>query len=515
VIKKVTDQWFIDYANQKFTDMTKEHAKSMHILPNDYYTNVQPVLDWFRERACVRQGNWLGTKFPFDEKWIIEAISDSTLYPVYYLISKYVNSGELKTEQMSEAFFDYVILGRGELAMVAKATGVQSQLLEHIRADIDYWYPLDMNLGGKEHMTVHFPAFLMNHVAILPQQKWPKGIFVNWYVIGKAGKISKSKGGAQPIPGAAEKYGVDSLRLYYAHIASPFADVEWDEEIIENYVSRLDRIMRSVMEMAGMTEGTEMSGIDQWLLSRMASRVGKVTEAMKEYDLRVKSNEVYFETPNDIRWYTRRGGNNGNAVRQALDIWIRMMAPITPHVAEELWSELGNKTLVSSASYPKPEAEHSALAAELAEEYLREVMDDTNNILRVTKITPKRIVLYTSAAWKFAVYRMAIDQHKKGELKIPSLTKAAMADEEIRKHGKEAPDYARKLAEELMKRSGTEIERLETMIDEQSYLSGVVGFLGAELGCQVSVFSADDPEKEDPLNKARHAQPRRPAIYIE
>jgi len=72
-----------------------------------------------------------------------------------------------------------------------------------------------------------------------------------------------------------------------------------------------------------------------------------------------------------------------------------------------------------------------------------------------------------------------------------------MADEEIRKHGKEAPDYARKLAEELMKRSGTEIERLETMIDEQSYLSGVVGFLGQNLGCQVSVFSADDPEKED------------------
>jgi len=66
-----------------------------------------------------------------------------------------------------------------------------------------------------------------------------------------------------------------------------------------------------------------------------------------------------------------------------------MMAPITPHVAEELWSELGNKTLVSSASYPKPEAEHSALAAELAEEYLREVMDDTNNILRVTKIHPE------------------------------------------------------------------------------------------------------------------------------
>ena len=76
-------------------------------------------------------------------------------------------------------------------------------------------------------------------------------------------------------------------------------------------------------------------------------------------------------------------------------------------------------------------------------------------------------------------------------------------------------DIDRKLAEELMKRSGTEIERLETMIDEHAYLSGVIPFLGSELGCKVEVFSADDPDKADPLNKARHAQPRRPAIYIE
>jgi leucyl-tRNA synthetase len=56
VIKKVPDQWFIDYANPQLTDSSKAHAKSMHILPQDYYVNVQGVLDWFRERACVRQG---------------------------------------------------------------------------------------------------------------------------------------------------------------------------------------------------------------------------------------------------------------------------------------------------------------------------------------------------------------------------------------------------------------------------------------------------------------------------
>ncbi len=66
-----------------------------------------------------------------------------------------------------------------------------------------------------------------------------------------------------------------------------------------------------------------------------------------------------------------------------------------------------------------------------------------------------------------------------------------------------------------MKRSGTDFARLETTIDEYAYLSGVVQFLAAQLNCQVQVFSADDAAKEDPLNKARHAQPKRPAIYIE
>ncbi|MFP4546111.1 MAG: leucine--tRNA ligase, partial [Methanomassiliicoccales archaeon] len=229
VVKKIPDQWFINYADQGLTERSKGHAREMHILPEEYKSNIQGVLDWFRERACVRQGNWLGTTFPFDDKWIIEAISDSTLYPVYYLISKYANSGQVRPEQMTEEFFDHVILGRGNGEEVSQRTGVDADLLRSMREEVEYWYPLDINLGGKEHMTVHFPAFLMNHVAILPRKHWPRGIFVNWYITGKLGKISKSKGGAEPIPDAAETFGVDPLRLYYAHIASPFADVAWDE----------------------------------------------------------------------------------------------------------------------------------------------------------------------------------------------------------------------------------------------------------------------------------------------
>ncbi|MDD1769389.1 MAG: leucine--tRNA ligase, partial [Methanomassiliicoccales archaeon] len=383
VIKKIPDQWFIDYANARLTENSKQHAESMHILPPEYHTNIQGVLDWFRERACVRQGNWLGTRFPFDEKWIIEAISDSTLYPIYYLVSKYFNEGDLKLESLTEEFFDYVYLDKGDPEEVSKHTGVEAGLLKRIRNDVDYWYPLNINLGGKEHMTVHFPAFLMNHVGVLPQKYWPKGIFVNWYIIGKLGKISKSKGGAEPIPGAAEHFGVDTMRLYYAHIASPFADVEWDEEATENYKARIERISKAVDELKSLEEKAVMTSIDRWLLSRLNNRIETIRKGMKEYDLRNMANEVYFEMLNDVRWYLRRDGGNGKVAREVLDAWVRMMAPVTPHNAEELWEGMGGKRMVSIAEYPVSRGDSLDLEVEESEEFLKNVILDINEIIRV------------------------------------------------------------------------------------------------------------------------------------
>jgi leucyl-tRNA synthetase len=514
VIKKVDDQWFIDYANAELTANSKRHSRSMHILPQDYYVNIQGVLDWFRERACVRQGNWLGTRFPYDPKWIIEAISDSTLYPIYYLVSSYYNSGQLKLEQMTEEFFDYVLLGKGNADEVAKSTGVTKELLDKIKDDVFYWYPLDINLGGKEHMTVHFPAFLMNHVAILPEQLWPRGIFVNWYVTGKLGKISKSKGGAEPIPDAAERFGVDSLRLYYAHIAAPFADVEWDEGAIENYTARMDRVMRTIEELKAI-KGTESTVVDGWLMSRMANRVNTINAAMKEFDLRRMANEVYFENLSDVRWYLRRGGNNAATVAKALRTWVRMMAPITPHIAEEMWEGIGEQGFVSIAPYPEAVGSDLDPRAEASEKYLDDVMTDVNEILKVTGIAPKRIFLYTAPQWKKDIFSIALKMTKTKELSVPGLTKAVMARDDLKRRGKEAADFARKTAEDILKRSEVELEKLSRDLDEHAYLKDASLFLAKELGATVEVYSADDAAAPDPQKKARAAQPHRPAIYVE
>lgn len=513
-IKRIDDQWFINYADRQLTDSTKEHCRDMTIFPAQYYENVQGVLDWYRERACVRLGNWLGTRFPFDNKWIIEAISDSTLYPLFYTISLYSNTKQITPEQMTPEFFDYVVLEKGEPSAVAGSTGIDQELLEKIRKDVHYWYPLDINLGGKEHMTVHFPVFLMNHRAILPDDMQPKGIIVNWYVTGKnKDKISKSKGGAQPIPGAVAKFGADSMRLYYAHVASMFVDVEWDEDLVFTYKQKLENIMSSVEDLINAEADVPSGDIDAWLLSRFNTHVSEIRAAMDRYDLRQMATVVYYDMSNDMRWYARRGGKNRDTVMQALRIWINAMMPITPHVAEELWSEAGFEGLVSEAQFPEADDSKRNAAAEYGEGLVQEVIGDVNEIKKMAKTEVSKAVIYTTPMWKVGVMKDAIAMAEAGNLTIPDLTKRCMADENLKKRGKETSDFVKKIAVDLM-RSNLKDKKALADLDEEALLKSAKDFIASETGMETEIYGADEEDKFDPSNKARVAVPGRPAIYL-
>ena len=513
-IKRIDDQWFINYADRQLTDSTKEHCRDMTIFPAQYYENVQGVLDWYRERACVRLGNWLGTRFPFDNKWIIEAISDSTLYPLFYTISLYSNTKQITPEQMTPEFFDYVVLEKGEPSAVAGSTGIDQKLLEKIRKDVHYWYPLDINLGGKEHMTVHFPVFLMNHRAILPDDMQPKGIIVNWYVTGKnKDKISKSKGGAQPIPGAVAKFGADSMRLYYAHVASMFVDVEWDEDLVFTYKQKLENIMSSVEDLINAEADVPSGDIDAWLLSRFNTHVSEIRAAMDRYDLRQMATVVYYDMSNDMRWYARRGGKNRDTVMQALRIWINAMMPITPHVAEELWSEAGFEGLVSEAQFPEADDSKRNAAAEYGEGLVEEVIGDVNEIKKMAKTEVSKAVIYTTPMWKVGVMKDAIAMAEAGNLTIPDLTKRCMADENLKKRGKETSDFVKKISVDLM-RSNLKDKKALADLDEEALLKSAKDFIASETGMETEIYGADEENKFDPSNKARVAVPGRPAIYL-
>ena len=510
-VKKIPDQWFIDYSNPGLKVRSKEHASTMNILPKEYYDNIQNVIDWYRERASVRLGNWLGTRFPYDPKWIIEAIADSTLYPVYYVISMYANQGLVKPESMTEAFFDYVLLGEGTAEEVRRATGVPEATLDRIRNEFEYWYPLDINLGGKEHMTVHFPVFLMNHVAILRPQHWPRGILVNWYITSSGGKISKSKGGAQPITDAAERFGVDALRLFYAHIASLYVDVVWEDDRVEHYGDRLARTWSHVHELLSMGS-EESTPMDAWLAARAESRLARLRSYMDAYDLRSYSNEIYFEIPQDLRWYVKRGGRSKSAVRKALETWVTLMAPVTPHIAEELWEALGKERFVSVHQIPEANVTEGVLREEAKEKLVEGLVSDVSEILKVTGVKPAKMVVMVAPKWKRDMLIDALAQSK-AKVDISSLIKSAMA--KMPEAKKEVPAYAKELASELARSSEQDRKTMSLDIDELDVLKGASQFLGGQFGCDVSVYTADDPARADPKGRARFARPGRPAVYVE
>ena len=127
---------------------------------------------------------------------------------------------------------------------------------------------------------------------------------------------------------------------------------------------------------------------------------------------------------------------------------------------------------------------------------------------------PKRIIIYTSMKWKRDVFAKAVELHREGRLDVPTLTKACMADEGLRKMGKTVPDFARKVAQDYMR---LPVERIEAVsgLDEVSHLVSARDFIADEIGYNVEVVSADDEEKYDPQNKSKVASPGKPGIYLE
>jgi leucyl-tRNA synthetase len=513
VIRRIPDQWFIRYSDEELTEESKKHVETMNIYPEDYKRELPNVLDWFGDRACIRKGSWLGTEFPFKKGWIIEPISDSTLYPAYYVISKFVNEKKIDTKDLTNEFFDYVFLGKGK---------AKSKVWDEIKSEFDHWYPVDINLGGKEHKTVHFPVFIMNHVAILPKDKWPKGIFVNWWVTQKGKeKISKSKGGAEPIPKAATTYGVDPLRLYYAHVGSPFIDIEWDPTVVEKYKNKVTNLWNNINQLIKDIKdgefGKDEKDIDKWLKSVINRRIKRINEAMEKYDLRVAANEIFFEYLRDLQWYQKRGGENSNILRYAISNLIKLMAPFTPHLAEELWEKLEGENFVSVQQYPEFDESNIHPDIEGGERLIVNIIEDINEILKVTKIKPHRIILYTAPSWKWFIFKTAINLLEKNKLDMGTLMKEVMKNSEIRNNAKEASKFAGKLVGELKKMSKIDIEnaRASMTLKEKDYLEGASDFIEKELNASIEVYNADDKDIYDPKGKAAFATPLRPAVYIE
>lgn len=452
-----------------------------------------------------------GDRVPLEKGWIVEPISDSTLYPSYYIVSKYINEGKLRPEQMTNEFFDLVFLGKGDASKLSENTGMAKGLLEELRSDFLYWYGLDMNCGGKEHKSVHFPVFVMNHVALLPEEHWPKGIFVNWWIVGEVGKLSKSKGGAESLADAVQKYTADGIRLYYCHIGSPKVDITWDSDAVFAYRRRIeliyDTVIRLIADLAEPKKGKHR--MSAWLRAILDSRVARVRDAMERYDLRDASNVIFYEMYNDLKRYLDEGGF-GSELKEFLKAWVLLASPFAPHMSEELWHRLSESPFASTESYPASKSVDPMPIYK--EKYLDSLRDDLNKILKLYKGEKGRIEIFVCEDWKRGVLRDAIKDPNKF-MNVGQAIKATLSSGVVPKGSEgKAAEYVKTLQKYAMTLSSGEKAMLEKM-DELAFLNEVRGELESEFACRVVVHTPDETSKSAHA-KAGASKPLKPGLLI-
>jgi leucyl-tRNA synthetase len=193
-----------------------------------------------------------------------------------------------------------------------------------------------------------------------------------------------------------------------------------------------------------------------------------------------------------------------------------MLSPFAPHITEEMWEKLGNAGLVSKSLWPSVHNDEIDSASLQTENLLKSTMEDIRNILKVTKITPKKIIIYTSDSWKNKAYQKILASVIKGEMNIGVLIKSLISDKETELVKKDT-DFVKKIVNDILSEpiESREIKSKTGFIDEKEILSELDSLVQKDFGVNVQVFSESDPQKYDPKNKARTARPFKPAILIE
>jgi len=144
-------------------------------------------------------------------------------------------------------------------------------------------------------------------------------------------------------------------------------------------------------------------------------------------------------------------------------------------------------------------------------------MEDITNILRVTKIIPKKIIIYTADAFKGLVYHSILQKVMAGQTNMGEIMKDLIANQ-VTSDIKKNPDFVQRTIKDILSEP-TEIRetKLKTKeFDEKSLISNeLISLAKADFGVEVQVFSESDDGIYDPKGKARHARPFKPAILIE
>lgn len=504
VPKIVSDQWFIAYGDEEWKLQAHHCLNRIKLYPNTVRQQFEYVIDWLHNWACTRKEG-LGTALPWDEEWLIESLSDSTIYMAYYTIAHIIST--LDPEKIDDAFFNYIFLGVGNAKEIASKCVATEGTIKHMRQEFEYWYPLDFRNSGKDLVQNHLTFFLFAHTAIFPESKWPTGIGVNGWVTVDGEKMSKSLGNMIPLRDMSAKFSVDAARFTILSGGEGLDDPNWDSSFASALKQKFEHLLEFSKEWYSKGKETHTS-VDAWMESQLHTIIQKATIAMEETQFRTATQLLFFELQNSLKWYVKRSHDEPNKklMQYVLETQAILLSPFAPHLTEEIWETIGKKGFICQEQWPVAMKQKIKPELEIGENIVRNVLSDVGSVLKlIKKEKPSKITLFISLSWKYTLFGR-IQELMQGTKNPQIIIKAIMEDSSLKQHGKDIMKFLPRLLS-----SGKVPPTLSSDDEELNVLHHAKKFFEEEYSCSVEILKAANSGNP----KANQALPGKPAIIVE
>ncbi|MDB2443964.1 leucine--tRNA ligase [Gammaproteobacteria bacterium] len=240
-------------------------------------------------------------------------------------------------------------------------------------ARADYWLPVDQYVGGIEHAILHllyarFFHKLMRNAGMVTSDEPFAHLLTQGMVLKDGSKMSKSKGNTvDPLP-LIEKYGADTVRMFTMFAAPPDQSLEWSDSGVEGSHRFIKKCWRIVINHAPVTlrnfKNLSLTKDQSEMRRKTHQTLKKVTD---DYNRRFTFNTAIAATMELLNAVAKFSENNKDAlapqiIQEALEISVKMLAPVTPHLCHALWFHLGGATAAIDVEWPM--VDDSALISE-------------------------------------------------------------------------------------------------------------------------------------------------------
>eukprot|EP01012_Entosiphon_sulcatum_P061798 TRINITY_DN8766_c0_g1_i1.p1 TRINITY_DN8766_c0_g1~~TRINITY_DN8766_c0_g1_i1.p1 ORF type:complete len:1087 (-),score=221.84 TRINITY_DN8766_c0_g1_i1:64-3324(-) len=388
-IVALVDQWYLAYGeDQEWKGQVKRHAtETLNTYTDAAAKAFREAADWLGDWACSRTFG-LGTRLPVDGtiNYVIDSLSDSTIYMAYYTIAHYLQGGGeynnkthsedgshlnldgskpspagIKPEQLTDAVWDYILLGTPENVEDLDTT-IDRSVLKQMHREFNYWYPFDLRCSGKDLITNHMTMSVYNHAAIFPERQWPRSMYCNGHIMVDGQKMSKSLGNFLLWSKIVDEWGADPVRITLADSGDGLDDANFVQQTVNATVLRLTKEldwMKETVEHSkqGKLRTGPLNVFDRIFENDMNHAIVQTDRHFGRMMFRDGLNTGLFLLSNNRDAYRQYVANqlHHDVILRYIEVQALLIAPIAPHFAEHVWSDiLGRPGTVVTAAFPTP-----------------------------------------------------------------------------------------------------------------------------------------------------------------